>query len=280
MSVQEINLTGTITVSQKEPKLTEVTVRSKPGQDQTITPESGIDGFSSVTVRRTPLTTLNVTPTASKQTFNADDYDAQGFSQVVCKSCYPLTVTGGNTITGVTVPEMNIVANAAYTAVANNAFKDVPILKSFSGTNIVTVGNSAFQNSSIQSVSLSSATTIGDYAFAYCRKLTSVTVPLAITIGEEAFSGCNLLTSINFPSATSLGNHCVQGERLTDLYLGYDGVVTLNGHCFEDDSGNSFRVHVPAGQVVNYENNQSWQNYKNYLTEEYGVGLTFVGDYT
>ena len=279
MSVQEINLTGTITVSQKEPKLMEVTVRSKPGQDQTITPESGVDGFSSVKVRRTPLTTLNVTPSASKQTFNADDYDAQGFSQVICKSCYPLN-TSGNTLNGVTIPDCNIVCPASITAVSNNAFNANSILKSFSGSNVVTVGNSAFQNSSIQSVLLPSATTIGDYAFAYCRKLTSVTVPLAITIGEEAFSGCNLLTSINFPSATSLGNHCVQGERLTDLYLGYDGVVTLNGHCFEDDSGNSFRVHVPAGQVTNYENNQSWQNYKNYLTEEYGVGLTFVGDYT
>lgn len=276
--MQEINLTGTITIAQAEAKLQEVTVRSKASGNQEILPEEGFDGFSKVTVRQTPLTTITITPSSSKQTINADDHDAQGFSQVVCKSCYPLN-TSGNTLNGVTIPECNIVCSASITAVANNALKDNPILKSFSGSNVVTVGNNAFQNSSIQSVSLPSATTIGDSAFLYCKKLTSVTVPLATTIGESAFASCNLLTSINFPSATSLGSRCVAGERLTDLYLGYDGVVALNGYCFEDDSGNSFRVHCPAGQVTNYENNQSWQNYKNFLAEDYGVTLTIVGDY-
>ena len=57
----------------------------------------------------------------------------------------------------------------------------------------------AYVNDSVESV--------GDYAFAYCSKLTSVDFPLVTSIGTYAFNGCSALTSVNFPLVTSIGTY-------------------------------------------------------------------------
>ena len=51
-------------------------------------------------------------------------------------------------------------------------------------------------------------TSIGNYAFYYCKGLTSVTIPNSVTsIGGRAFEDCYGLTSITIPnSVTSIGN--------------------------------------------------------------------------
>ena len=53
-----------------------------------------------------------------------------------------------------------------------------------------------------------SVTTIGNYAFDYCRSLTSITIPNSVTtIGNYAFNACNSLTSIVIPnSVTTIGS--------------------------------------------------------------------------
>ena len=56
-------------------------------------------------------------------------------------------------------------------------------------------------------------TTIGDYAFSECFKLTSITLPNSITtIGYGAFAGCTSLTSITLPnSVTTIGADAFYG---------------------------------------------------------------------
>ena len=54
-----------------------------------------------------------------------------------------------------------------------------------------------------------SVTSIGDYAFMYCSSLTNATIGNGVTtIGREAFSGCENLATITLPSSiTSIGDY-------------------------------------------------------------------------
>ena len=65
-------------------------------------------------------------------------------------------------------------------------------------------------------------TTIGDYAFQYCKSLTSVTIPDSVTsIGAHAFENCTSLTSVTIgDSVTSIGNYAFwECESLTAVHI-------------------------------------------------------------
>ena len=47
-------------------------------------------------------------------------------------------------------------------------------------------------------------TSIGNYAFYYCKALTRVDLPNATSIGRSAFYGCSALTSVDLPNVTSI----------------------------------------------------------------------------
>ena len=82
-------------------------------------------------------------------------------------------------------------------------------------------------------------TSIGNYAFDYCHKLTSITIPNSVTsIGTEAFDYCSRLTSVTIPnSVTSIGScafrYC---SGLTSVTIG-SGVTSIGEFAFYDCSG-------------------------------------------
>ena len=75
--------------------------------------------------------------------------------------------------------------------------------------------------SKLKTVVITSGTSIGNGAFAYCRGLTSITIPNSVaSIGVSAFFGCKSLTSITIPdSVTSIGERafydCTSLESIT-----------------------------------------------------------------
>ncbi len=82
----------------------------------------------------------------------------------------------------------------------------------FEGTRLGTVsaikakriGTRAFYNTPVSNVT-SSATEVGDLAFARCTSLTNVTLNAATTIGVSAFDGCTALGTINVKAAENIG---------------------------------------------------------------------------
>ena len=85
---------------------------------------------------------------------------------------------------------------------------------------VKSIGNDAFKQKSLTSVTLpNSVTSIGEMAF-YNNKLTSVTLPNSVTsIGNRAFES-NKLTSVTLPnSVTSIGVSAFAHNQLTSLTL-------------------------------------------------------------
>ena len=77
-------------------------------------------------------------------------------------------------------------------------------------------------------------TSIGDYAFYYCKNLTSISIPSTVTaLGSKAFYNCASLTKLTIPnSVTTIGHDCLaQATRLTDLTIG-NSVETIDDYAF------------------------------------------------
>ncbi len=77
-------------------------------------------------------------------------------------------------------------------------------------------------------------TSIGDYAFYYCRSLPSIVIPDSVTsIGGSAFPGCSGLTSITIPDdVTSIGDRAFEGcSGLTSIELP-DRVTFIGNQAF------------------------------------------------
>ena len=89
----------------------------------------------------------------------------------------------------------------------------------------VTIPSTVTYNSKTYSV-----TSIGDYAFFYCSRLTSITIPESVTsIGNSAFYGCNNLASIIVSEDAKLTNIEEYAFLYTEWYENQpDGLIYLN----------------------------------------------------
>ena len=94
-------------------------------------------------------------------------------------------------------------------------------------------------NGILTKASLSSVTSIGNYAFSSCTWLTSVTIPEGVTsIGDYAFYGCGL-TSVTIPaSVTYIGNSAFYNcLHLTSITSEIDNPPMIDADVFSDSTG-------------------------------------------
>ena len=167
------------------------------------------------------------------------------------------------------------------TSIGTNAFEGCSALKSMViGTGVTSIGGcvfsgctgtltvncnipssessyqGAFYDSKFTSVEIGNGvTTIGDYAFYYCRALKSVTIPNSVTsIGISAFRNCSALESMVVGTGvTSIGN---------SAFYGCTGTLTVN-------------CNIPS--VASYTQGAFYES--KFTSVEIGNGVTTIGDY-
>lgn len=122
---------------------------------------------------------------------------------------------------------------------------------------------------SITEIADSHMTSIGDYAFNSCSKLTTANFLAATSIGSNAFNSCSALTTANFPAATRIGSGAFQYcSALTALILRSATMATLSAtSAFTNTpiaSGTGY-IYVPAALVDSYKAASNWSTYANQI---------------
>ena len=127
------------------------------------------------------------------------------------------------------------------TAVIVNNYKckgtaaDVTIPSRYKGKPVTTIGNAAFRDSSVTSVTIpDSVTAIHDCAFENCSELTNISIPNSVTyIGFSAFAHCTSLKSITLPSSLSFisGSLFSGCSQLTTIHIP-DSVPSIQSYAF------------------------------------------------
>lgn len=97
-------------------------------------------------------------------------------------------------------------------------------------------------------------TSIGSYAFRYCKGLKSITIPYGVTtIGRNAFEGCTGLESITIPgSVTSVGN---------EAFYNCTGLTTIKINYTTSVKTDSFKGCTGVKTVHFGGRNQEWTMY-------------------
>ena len=84
------------------------------------------------------------------------------------------------------------------TVISDGAFQYCDVLRSINLENVVSVGDSAFAECALESVDLTSALSIGKYAFCYnAEMLSAIFGTENLVIGEGAFSYCEALSQLD-----------------------------------------------------------------------------------
>ena len=124
--------------------------------------------------------------------------------------------------------------------IVSNTYKNGQGVITFDGE-VTSIGNYAFYGCSrLTSVTIpDSVTSIGYYTFQYCRSLASITIPDSVTsIGHSAFRGCSSLTEFNGKASADKRCLIVDGvlksfapAGLTE-YTIPDSITSIGGYAF------------------------------------------------
>ena len=127
--------------------------------------------------------------------------------------------------------------------IPEGAFTTCPLLKNIDLSKIAVIGDSAFaEDSALSAADLSTAESIGKYAFTGCADLASVKLCESGTeIGEGAFSYCTSLVSPeNTDAIGSVGNYAFAYTAITAIDL--SGAEFIGTHAFLKEAATPFTV--------------------------------------
>ena len=142
--------------------------------------------------------------------------------------------------------------------------------------NIVRLGESCFEGTNIQSVSIPPLVdTIPEECFADCGSLSSVTLPQQLSVIErQAFIGTSSLREISFPaSLTVVGKSAFvcpnneEGLKIINCYGEIPPSIVYNGSPSFNHQDTIF-IRVPCGTTAAYQSAPGWSSYQNLVYEE------------
>ena len=131
--------------------------------------------------------------------------------------------------------------NTAYVVIGMSSHdrSNIVIPEKVDGKNVVSIQAGAFKNDDhLKSVDLpSTISSIGDGAFANCKKLTRVTyTELNISvIGKDTFKGCASLSDFDIPSSVvTIGDNAFDGCKVLQSVVIPSGITSLGNNAFRD----------------------------------------------
>ncbi len=122
------------------------------------------------------------------------------------------------------------------------AFAGCAALKKIDLKSVEIIGEYAFMECGLESVDLSGAATIDQYAFVSNRLMESLVLnPNGSTVGEGAFAYCDPLCEIkNLSAVTEIGDYAFAYIALTEADL--SGVISLGSYAFIKEEVTPFKV--------------------------------------
>ena len=134
-----------------------------------------------------------------------------------------------------------------------------------------------------------SVTSIGDYAFSYCKGLTSITIPDNVTsIGHSAFYNCSGLTTVNYTGTEEQRNQIeieVNNDPLINATWIYNYVeieIIASGTCGDNltwtlDSTGLLTI-SGTGKMYDFTSASPWYSYRDSINSvEFDGEITSIG---
>ena len=139
--------------------------------------------------------------------------------------------------TGWSPSNMNIEGNTdcyaqyRFTGIVARKLIDRNISGDCSNDRVTSIGDYAFYGcTKLTTVDFPAVTSIGDNAFNGCSNLTTANFPVAIIIGDNAFSNCSKFTTANFPAVTTIGSSAFSSSTLTTV--DFPAVTSISSGAF------------------------------------------------